>query len=451
MAQNRSRLALDLDEIERQLRQPRPAEPAKNDPLAELARIVGQDDPFRSILSQDQAPGLRQAAASSPRAAPPFAPLDPAEWDETPARHVPQGFAPMAAHAYETDDPTYPEAVRDLRSIERSRSRKGLVTVGLVLGVGALGIAGALLLRGEASLTANGEPPMITADREPLKVKPENPGGVDIPDQNKQIYERGAQDSQTKVVNREEQPVDVQQVARMLPAAPAAAPANPAAIVPPAPAILPRQEPVSASAALGEPRRVRTVTVRPDGTIIGPSQASASPSVPPQVVAAAGQPVADAPSAPRAEPRASATPTTPQAATPARATPAPAAARPQQEAAPLQASPSPVAAAPRLPQRTAALAPPAPSESAPETTSAAGGFSVQLAVGASENEARGLAQNLRQKFAGDLNGRAPLVRKAEVNGKTLYRVRVEPLSRDEANALCTRLRSSGGQCFIARN
>ena len=59
------RLSIDLDEIERQLRQGGPAggpaggpgqTPApKSDPLSELARIVGQDDPFGALLDEDQA------------------------------------------------------------------------------------------------------------------------------------------------------------------------------------------------------------------------------------------------------------------------------------------------------------------------------------------------------------------------------------------------------------
>ena len=35
-----------------------------------------------------------------------------------------------------------------------------------------------------------GEPPLIAASNEPIKVAPQNPGGVEIPNQNKQIYER---------------------------------------------------------------------------------------------------------------------------------------------------------------------------------------------------------------------------------------------------------------------
>src|SRR5215211_3905687 len=57
----RPRFAVDLDEIERQLAHaqsvPAPSyTPGRNDPLAELARIVGQDDPFQNILAADRAP-----------------------------------------------------------------------------------------------------------------------------------------------------------------------------------------------------------------------------------------------------------------------------------------------------------------------------------------------------------------------------------------------------------
>ena len=63
------RFAIDLNEIERQLAQagnphPQPASAARSDPLAELARIVGQDDPFQSILANDGSARPRQQGAS---------------------------------------------------------------------------------------------------------------------------------------------------------------------------------------------------------------------------------------------------------------------------------------------------------------------------------------------------------------------------------------------------
>ena len=55
------RFAIDLNEIERQLAQagnphPQQAPVGRSDPLAELARIVGQDDPFKSILAMTAPP-----------------------------------------------------------------------------------------------------------------------------------------------------------------------------------------------------------------------------------------------------------------------------------------------------------------------------------------------------------------------------------------------------------
>ena len=61
----RNRFALDLEDLERQLRgagqTPRPGQQA--DPLAELTRIVGQDDPLKDIFAerrQPPRPAMRQ-------------------------------------------------------------------------------------------------------------------------------------------------------------------------------------------------------------------------------------------------------------------------------------------------------------------------------------------------------------------------------------------------------
>src|SRR3954454_13448303 len=61
MAQSNQRLAVDLDEIERQLRHSQaPVEAPKPDPLAELDRIVGHEDPFRA--GGRESPGAAPAA-----------------------------------------------------------------------------------------------------------------------------------------------------------------------------------------------------------------------------------------------------------------------------------------------------------------------------------------------------------------------------------------------------
>ncbi|MGH6937225.1 MAG: SPOR domain-containing protein, partial [Methylocella sp.] len=81
-----------------------------------------------------------------------------------------------------------------------------------------------------------------------------------------------------------------------------------------------------------------------------------------------------------------------------------------------------------------------------------GSFSVQLAAPGTEQEARETEVRLMQKFAAELAGLHTSIRKAAVGGKAVYRVRVGGLpSREEAIALCQKVQSGGGNCFVAKN
>jgi hypothetical protein len=79
-----------------------------------------------------------------------------------------------------------------------------------------------------------------------------------------------------------------------------------------------------------------------------------------------------------------------------------------------------------------------------------GDFAVQLGVSATEADARTTFQKLQQKYS-DLGGQTPIIRKAEVNGNTVYRVRVGPMGRQDASSLCSKIQGQGGQCFVAKN
>ena len=80
----------------------------------------------------------------------------------------------------------------------------------------------------------------------------------------------------------------------------------------------------------------------------------------------------------------------------------------------------------------------------------AGGYAVQLGLANSEAAAETAFSGYQRKYP-DLEGLPSLIRKAEVNGNTIYRVRVGPMSREEASSLCSRLQGQGGQCFVAKN
>ncbi len=576
-----SRLSLDLDELERQLRQ-LSAKPATNaapldDPMAELARLVGRDDPIRTLLTteapaasasvsatpapaswQPAAPHLYQETPAEPEgyrshhdfgrmmdddAAASLQPtaqsISPREWrpaeTTAPAGEMPVArqadmddygesrFEPVAAGRasgaqpamqrdadglfppdYVTSPADYPPGYHvpagddaDLVPLDNKRSRRGLLTVGVLMATAIVGVAGALSLRDRGPQAPSGAPPVITADTGPAKVAPQNPGGVDIPNQNKQIYDRGAPavPEATKVVNREEQPVDVRQTARALAQRDSInGLIGATAAVPPAPS---QAEGASNGlSALGEPKRVRTVAVRPDGTIVSDQTPSASqplrpptmqlpataggtpvrtaaaapvvvpvpaPAATPPVAATTPAPVAPPPQPPRptaAAPVATTTSTTTQAAVPPRPAvpaPSPVAQAPAAPAGPAAGAPlsiTPTAGQAKLQQRVASApvpAPEAPRAAAPAPVASSGGdFMVQLAARPSEREALDAFSQLQRRYT-DLAGYSPVVRRAEVGDKTIYRLRVGSMSREDANALCSKLQASGGQCFVARN
>ena len=123
-------------------------------------------------------------------------------------------------------------------------------------------------------------------------------------------------------------------------------------------------------------------------------------------------------------------------------------------ATPAASKPIPAAATPTSgssPQRVASVEP-VPTASAPATAAegVAGGYAVQLGLANSESAAGATLAQLQRKHP-DLNGKPSMIRKAEVNGNTIYRVRIGPLAKEEASSLCSKVQGQGGQCFVAKN
>jgi cell division septation protein DedD len=187
--------------------------------------------------------------------------------------------------------------------------------------------------------------------------------------------------------------------------------------------------------AFPEPIKVKTVSVRPDGTIISASDAPAKPA------AVVGTPPLLA-QAPPQRTASNVTGTTPPVASP----PSPPAVKPA------AAAPAPVAAPAKT---TARISPPSdtpapkPAQAAAATPAvASGGFAVQLAAAGSEAEAR---DKYQLQFASALDGHAPGVVKGEANGKSVWRIRVGGLSREGAVSMCVGIKDTGGSCFVAAN
>ncbi len=220
-------------------------------------------------------------------------------------------------------------------------------------------------------------------------------------------------------------------------------------------------------------RKVRTVTVRPDGTIISGADSMAGsailpverpdvPTVPgadvstPDLVAAT-EPVTATPAATTPAPVATTPPVTAGSVVPVvDATGAPLSGRTttipssrpadfaQAAAAALSASavPATPVAAPATAQPAAA----APTVS--DTNSGASAF-VQLASQRSEEAARQSAQSMNTRYGVLFGGAAPEIQRVDLGERGIYyRVLVPAASRDAAASICTNIRAAGGDCLL---
>ncbi len=115
--------------------------------------------------------------------------------------------------------------------------------------------------------------------------------------------------------------------------------------------------------------------------------------------------------------------------------------------APLSLTPGAPAAAEPPPARVAAVNP----ALAPAATS--GGYVVQVSSQKTEADAQASYRSLQGKFPNVLGSRAPLIKRADLGEKgVFYRAMVGPFgSRDEAVQFCGNLKTAGGQCVVQSN
>ncbi|MEM6464082.1 MAG: SPOR domain-containing protein [Pseudomonadota bacterium] len=406
---------------------------------------------------------------------------------------------------------------------EKKPSRKGVVAAVAVVAIAVVGGGGFYIWNsGFGGGSASGGTPVVAALDDPVKVKPEDPGGTTVPNQDLAVYERVAgtetdEGSEQALVTTTEEPIDV--VQRTL---------NPQTLpleggttaVEVAPAATEKSEdrltandgldpdPAAEDGASGvAPRRVRTLVVRPDGTIVTREQpavvetlAGSSALAPESSVgegnaplvtgttgtvgtdistnAAAGEAVALATTAgdavggeASAAGQSSALPPIDDDLRNTGATPLPQA-KPVElasavitqqaaQAAPAETtSPDPVvvASAP-IPTTRPAEQPVNIVEAVTErgnlagSTQAAnpGGYMMQISSQPSEEAARASYETLSQRYAPIIGGRGVEYQRADIENRgVFYRVRIPAGTREAANALCTEYKSAGGSCFVAR-
>ncbi|MBA8838553.1 SPOR domain-containing protein [Ochrobactrum sp. RH2CCR150] len=348
------------------------------------------------------------------------------------------------------------------------RGRRGLILASVAGAVVLLGGIGYHFMGGGSQ-----EPVVIHADNQPIKMQPENPGGATVPNQDKAVYDRVAgtlpnNPEQKSLINSGEEPVDISGTDdnEAMTDTPDSSAENGQAN-----AGAPNGN-AQENAPLIQPREVETMIVRPDGTIMQPERApepaaqqtannGAQPSAQPSAPAGGDEIAAIASGSALPEPSANA----PQAQQPAAQAPvaqAPAAEAPRLPArapvVPSRPAEQPVNIVGNVPQRTQTQAPAAAAPvanqqvaSAAGGAAGAGGYFIQIASQPSAELAQKSYANMAQKYANVIGGRGVDIKPADIPGRgTYYRVRVQAGSRDDANALCGRLKSAGGSCLVTR-
>jgi hypothetical protein len=467
----RRRPMIDLEEFERRLRKPLAAIQGDDDPLAELARFVGeqedaykQEDPYKTVfepLSRRPAGTLRRGpdngegeerGAHEPLIGGDFAAIEAGLLGTT--RHESGENLSLSneldgcEEAEGAEHWRYEDTAVGSREagprVEEIRSRRPLYVMAAMIVAGIAGIGASFGFKGAVS--PQDEIATISAADGPAKIHPETAAGTEIPNQDASILGGSPQQPPVAVVNNVEQPTDLSAQANV-PEALANPPraidglATGAASVPvPAPPAQAQPQPAAAPLSIAdliEPKKVKTVSVRPDGTLL-PNDA------PPQVTAAA-VPV------PAARPTVASTAkaATPKSAARVATTPRPAAPDASGNPQPSRTSIASIAAKAKRVE-LADTRDQAPAAGAAQMLP--GSFSVQLAAPGTEQEARETEARLLQKFGAEFAGFHTSIHKATVGGKPVYRVRVGGLpSRDEAIALCQKVQSGGGNCFVAKD
>ena len=313
-------------------------------------------------------------------------------------------------------------------------------------------MAGAVVVFKVGGHTTAGAPPLIMASTAPTKVAPPSQETVRTANETGSLLAHDtAQATPTppKLVDTPEAPVDLS--ARVqTPSAEATenSPVAPSSDTPIVATATPSATPLSPVSA--DPNRVKTISVRPDGTLIASSYES-----PGQAAAAAAAPTPAKPDK-RAVAATDGEPASPAVALPTKLSPPKSSARvvaKTDTTAPPDAGagPVPVAPKPKKPKPTPAADAAPKADEADTPAVASGGYAVQFAAPRSSGEAKGVLKKLQDRYADALGGASLGVRKADRDGETIYRVRAGGLSKSDAAAMCAKVKSAGGDCFVAKN
>jgi hypothetical protein len=455
----------------------------ESDPLAELARLIGQTDPFGSMgrANQQVQPRTNTRDQYQPPATDDGLPAGPPPWmqrairREAPQQDYPQDYpsavhplhryatpraapepdydqAPPSADADQEPDPSryddalygqpdpgaeesqhdpayaddayaYQDGYGDEDQVRKGRG--GIVTIVVLLALAVVGTGAAFAYRTYVGTPRSGEPPIIRADAGPTKIVPApSDGTAKVPDR------MAAGDGTEKIVPREEAPVDINAKSGPRVVFP---PLNQNGNPPSAASVAPSGSQLAAAGngtlPNNEPRKIKTLSVRgdqPDGAAT-PVMSAPPPPAKPATAAKTS------PAAPRNQPSA-------------------ANANASSANAPLSLVPQATQPAPAAETRTRVAAT-NPVQAAPSGGGGSGGYLVQVSSQRNEADAQASYRALQSKFPTVLGSRSPLIKRADLGDKGVYyRAMVGPFgSPDEASQFCGSLKTAGGQCVVQKN
>jgi len=351
-----------------------------------------------------------------------------------------------------------PGAAPGERNIEAPRRRRSIwPSIAVVAAAAAFGGVIWYAYKSGHDATVSGPPPLIKADTGPVKVKPDQPGGQEVPFQDSTVYDRLGQNGQKP------------QVEKLLP--------------PPEPPV-PRPQPVpqaeaAAAADPGQGVSADPVLPQPSGNAVPPNDSSptALAPAPGAIVTTAPHPLLHpVPSVmphsalaelPKKLPPASKSQATTVKPVQAPPQPAPKAQKPmtiadleskalQNSTAPIVTPAKPVPASkpaapakPPAPALVAAVKPAAPAKLAAAAKPTSGGsFRVQLMSVRTPEAAATELSKLKRRFP-DLANVSTV--KAEIPGKgTVYRLQAGPFEQSGAKSMCDHMRAQGLGCIVVK-
>jgi hypothetical protein len=469
----------------------RAANPARgeSDPLAELARLIGQNDPF-STAAKTPHPLQSRANVRPQQYDPPYeppeedvgAPAGPPPWmqrarheappqqeyDEPEADYQPSPVHPLHRYAAQpaaepeqdyhepqhyadeqpadpsryddalygqlesgqqeyARDPAYPDDPYAYQSGYEEEPEPRKRSSGLMTVVAVLALAVVGTGAAFAYRTYVGAP----RSGDPPIIKADNSPTKVVPAPGDGAAAKTPDrmlpgDGGEKIVSREETPVDVNSKSGPRVVFP---PLNPNGSPPPVASVSPAAPP-PATAANGtipnnEPRKIKTLAVKGDAAENGGVPAGVSAPAKP---AAAARTAAPAPAA-----------TAPAARNPSSAN--------ASANAPLSLSPQGGPAPEPAPTKLAATN---PLQTAPAS---GGGYLVQVSSQKNEADAQASYRALQNKFPTVLGSRPPVIKRADLGDKGVYyRAMVGPFgTTEEASQFCGNLKTAGGQCVVQRN